>query len=147
MSSAAPLHPTLFVLINHGFILGPRPSSLHPLSSAPTLHQPQSFSLDFSLVSLHVSSCLCALRGAEMLRDVWFPQRRLVLHLSLALCSERACVRACTLHDCQWSPAESLALLNHLYQLGVILGLFFKGGGRRCNSCVCSWIPGVCSTT
>lgn len=45
-----------------------------------------------------------------MLRDVWFPQRRLVLHLSLALCSERACVRA----PCM---TASGVLLSHLHYL------------------------------
>lgn len=106
--------------------------TLPPPSLFPTSHQPQSFSLDFTLVYV----CL-VWRGAEMLRVVWFLHHRLVLCRSLVL---RACVLL----------TASGLLPSHLHSLIIyisskwFLGCFSMGEGP-CSSCVFTLTPGVSS--
>lgn len=137
--SSLPLHPTLFVLINHGFILCP---SLHP--PAPLLlRTTASLNLSHlaSLLPLHASvPRVTGSRDAESRLGAAAPP--CALFIAAPRCWA-ACVRApcTTAGGVLLSPSHSLIIYTCWEGF---LGCFFKEGwGVVWNSCVQSSIPVV----
>lgn len=134
--SSLPLHPTLFILINHGFILCP---PLHPpTASHPSLllHTTASLNLSHlaSLFPLQASvPCVRGSRDAESRLGAAAPP--CALFIAAPRCWA-ACVRApCT--------TAGGVLLSHSHSLIIytcwegFLGCFFKeGGGGRWGGCL-----------